>query len=562
MAAAAGSTSHRTLPSFGLIICAGSCSGSYGPSSTAFSAGAFSSPCTMKITRAALFKTGGVSVIRSVYSLPTQLLTTSRRSSLNAFVPGKREAVCPSGPIPSSTRSKRGNWPASNLKLARNSSSYSSAACAAFRFSPLMRCTCFGSTGALASIASVAMRKLLSASSGGTCRSSPKKNWILLQGTFACSSGLFVSSPYSAFGVEPPASATQKESFSRTASRAASKNSAAAVCAIPLASAKILTSRLFVIMSVHSGSCPPQCRRNLTRLGRQLLFSDRSPCAPIPRQQFVGFCRTPGSCGVVRKPFGRHGLPRVQHGLDNLPTRLDHVRALEQSGIPDHAVMQQSLISRIMRASEVAFVVKLHVHQAELHDRPWNLGSKSQGNPFVGLNVNDQLVGLQIGDLGLSKQYEGRSPKLDGNLCRAPLQALSRPQIERHAGPAPVVDLQLQSNIGLGVRCGRYLGFVAISRQSFLSRNPLAVLPPNGGGNYVLRVGNLNGMQDFRLLVAHRVGIKRDRRFHRRQRKQLKEMIGHHVAQSTGRLVETAALFHSHGLGRRNLHAVDEVAVP
>ncbi len=72
----------------------------------------------------------------------------------------------------------------------------------------------------------------------------------------------------------------------------------------------------------------------------------------------------------------------------------------------------------------------------------------------------------------------------------------------------------------------------------------------------------MNGMQDFRLFVAHRVGIKRDRRFHRRQRKQLKEMIGHHVAQSTGRLVETAALFHSHGLGRRNLHAVDEVAVP
>jgi len=66
MLAADGSTSHTILPFGGLIICAGSCSGSYGPSSTAFSAGAFSAPCAMKIIRAALFKTGGVSVIRSV----------------------------------------------------------------------------------------------------------------------------------------------------------------------------------------------------------------------------------------------------------------------------------------------------------------------------------------------------------------------------------------------------------------------------------------------------------------------------------------------------------------
>src|SRR5262252_714619 len=305
MRAAVGSASHRTLPCCGWIICAGSCSGSYGPSNTALRAGAFSAPWTMKTTRAALFKTGGVRVMRSVYSLPTQLLTTRRRSSLSAFVPGKREAVCPSGPIPSNTRSKRGDCPGSRRKLVRRSFSYSSAASAALLISPLMRCTCFGSTGALASMASEAIRKLLSALSGGTCRSSPKKNWILLHGTIARSGPLFSSKPYSVFGVEPPARATEKESFKQTASRAASTNSAAADCAMALASDKILISRLVivvvfvgiavVIVSVHPSGRPLHGCRNLSRLRRHVLFSDRSPHTPIARQQLVGFCRPPAS---------------------------------------------------------------------------------------------------------------------------------------------------------------------------------------------------------------------------------------------------------------------------
>src|SRR4029453_13754230 len=64
----------------------------------------------------------------------------------------------------------------------------------------------------------------------------------------ARSGPLFSSKPYSAFGVDPPARATENESFKQTASRAASTNSAAAVCAMALASAKILISRLVVVV--------------------------------------------------------------------------------------------------------------------------------------------------------------------------------------------------------------------------------------------------------------------------------------------------------------------------
>src|SRR5580704_16127114 len=39
-------------------------------------------------------------------------------------------------------------------------------------------------------------------------------------------------------------------------------------------------------------------------------------------------------------------------------------------------------------------------------------------------------------------------------------------------------------------------------------------------------------------------------------------MIGHHVAQSPGGVVETATVTHAELLGHRNLHVVDVIAVP
>src|SRR6266581_3360321 len=246
-----------------------------------------------------------------------------------------------------------------------------------------MRCTCFASTGALASIASVTIRKLLSGSSGGTCRSSPKKNWVLPQGTIACRTGLFISSPYSTFGVEPPESATQKLPFLRTASFAASRNSAAAVCAMALESTKTLISRLVVtvsvvIVSVHPRSRSPYRRRNLTRLRHRMIFPDRSPSTAIAREQFVRFCRPPASGRIVRKALGRSVGPRIQNGLNHSPARLHHVRTLEQRGVPHHTVVHETFVPGAMRTPEVARVVKLHIHEAELHHRAWNLGSKSQ----------------------------------------------------------------------------------------------------------------------------------------------------------------------------------------
>src|SRR5437764_58440 len=91
MLPAAVSTSQSSFPLFGWSSCAGNCSGSNGPSSTAFRAGALSAPATRKMIWAALQAAGAVRVMRSAYNLPTQFLTAMRLSTCNAFVPGKSE---------------------------------------------------------------------------------------------------------------------------------------------------------------------------------------------------------------------------------------------------------------------------------------------------------------------------------------------------------------------------------------------------------------------------------------------------------------------------------------
>src|SRR5258708_39634119 len=118
--------------------------------------------------------------------------------------------------------------------------------------------------------------------------------------------------------------------------------------------------------------------------------------------------------------------------------------------------------------------------------------------------MDNETIGLQIRDLGLPKQYERRAPKLNGDFRGATRQALSGPQIERHAGPTPVVDLQPQGDIGLGVGCGRNLGFAAITQQLLPCATTVPVLPANCSAGYVLWIGNLNAVEDFRFFVAPR----------------------------------------------------------
>ena len=134
-------------------------------------------------------------------------------------------------------------------------------------------------------------------------------------------------------------------------------------------------------------------------------------------------------------------------------------------------------------------------------------------------------------------------------MMRAPFgHALAGAQVERHAGPAPVVDLapQRDERLGLGVRAHARLVEVAV----VLAAHDLR------------RLDRAQRAEDLVLLLADRPRLERGRRLHRHEREHLEEVVHDHVAVRAGLLVEADALTDRQRLGHVDLHVRDVLAVP
>src|SRR5438552_191311 len=96
-------------------------------------------------------------------------------------------------------------------------------------------------------------------------------------------------------------------------------------------------------------------------------FFEVPPVAPVALKEFFGFLRTPGSSGIVWKISRRKRLPHIEDRTDNAPSGLDHISALEQRLVADHAIVEQALVARGGLCAEVVGVLEIHVHCAKTH---------------------------------------------------------------------------------------------------------------------------------------------------------------------------------------------------
>ena len=155
-----------------------------------------------------------------------------------------------------------------------------------------------------------------------------------------------------------------------------------------------------------------------------------------------------------------------------------------------------------------------------------------------------------------------RAAEADRDLAHALRQPLAGAQIERHAGPAPVVDLEPHGDVGLRRRVGLDALFLPVARDGLALDVAGAVLRAQRDLVHFRRIDRMHRVHDLVLLVAHRAGVEGHRWLHGDQAEQLQHVVLNHVTQRAGLLVIRAAALDADRLRHRDLHLGHVIAVP
>ncbi len=189
------------------------------------------------------------------------------------------------------------------------------------------------------------------------------------------------------------------------------------------------------------------------------------------------------------------------------------------------------------------------------------LGHHTQGNTFVRLQADDQLVADLQALLG-GEDIVGRFLEMDDDLRQLLRHALAGTQVERHPGPTPVADIGTQGDEGFGVALGVGIVFFQVTRHGFTSAVAGDVLATDYLGGQAFGADRRQGLEHLDLLVTDAVGGQVGRRVHGNQAQQLQQVVLDHVAQLAGLVEVTPTAFDADLLGHGDFHVGDVVLVP
>src|SRR5579884_2870337 len=176
------------------------------------------------------------------------------------------------------------------------------------------------------------------------------------------------------------------------------------------------------------------------------------PAPSIAPDKFIGGLWPPRAGFVCQDAFARLVLPFVQNALDEAPRGFDCIAACEQRLVADHATEEQAFVGFRLGAGKGRAVEEIHVDGANLHFdfRPGHFGRELERDAFVRLDTQYKDVWLNLAvRLALLEENKRRLLELDGDFRDTLGQVLAGAQVERNVGPAPVVDVGFERDIGL-----------------------------------------------------------------------------------------------------------------
>ncbi|MNN19597.1 hypothetical protein D3C81_1328430 [compost metagenome] len=156
----------------------------------------------------------------------------------------------------------------------------------------------------------------------------------------------------------------------------------------------------------------------------------------------------------------------------------------------------------------------------------------------------------------------GHRLELDDDLRRASRHAFAGAQVKGHAGPAPIVDLGLHGDEGLGVAVVVHVFFEVVRRHFLTTDASGAILAAHGLVLHVLAGNGLEGTQNLHFLVPHGFGLELRRRLHGHQAQQLQQVVLQHVAGRAGAVIVASAVLYTQGFADADLHVVDLAVAP
>src|SRR5580700_10978959 len=145
------------------------------------------------------------------------------------------------------------------------------------------------------------------------------------------------------------------------------------------------------------------------------LVSYRSPGAPtVVGDEFVSRHWSGATGWIIRKIVRFLRCPCIKHWLNDAPTRLYHVRALEQRCIADHAIVDERLISDVRLRREPVLVGKARLYGRQSHSLPRPLDLELQRDAFFGLDLQDEPVRAHLRDISAFEQRKRGAPEVNG----------------------------------------------------------------------------------------------------------------------------------------------------
>src|SRR5713226_2246625 len=276
-------------------------------------------------------------------------------------------------------------------------------------------------------------------------------------------------------------------------------------------------------------------------------------------EQKIGLSRAPTSGRILWHSGALGRAPDVEDRIHERPGGFNAVAAIEECGVAADTVVQKRRVGAARRISKTFAIAEIHGDVADAHFRARALCAERNGNAFIGLDIQDEAVGL---NLFFAEDDVRSAAELDHDLRGALSETLAGTKIKGDACPAPVVDQQFASDKGFGFGSGIHVGLFAVAGHRLITQFSGRVLSANHGLRHHFQIEGADGLQNLQFFIADGGGIKRGGRLNRNQRGELENVALNHVAEGAGGFIKTAAALDTERFRCGDLHVINVIAIP